>query len=68
MSTRYSKSSFVSPDDPNTRLTIVLDNIGIQYPRLEDCNGNVIANYRGTTSKANPDGSGWLPIDGSIKV
>ena len=26
MSTRYSKSSFVSPDDPNTRLTIVLDN------------------------------------------
>ena len=68
MSTRYSKSSFVSPDDPNTRLTIVLDNKGIQYPRLEDSNGNVIANYSGTTSIANPDGSGWLPIDGSIKV
>ena len=68
MSTRYSKSPFVSPDDENTRLTIVLDNKGIQYPRLEDSNGNVIANYSGTTSIANPDGSGWLPIDGSIKV
>ena len=68
MSTRYSKSPFVSPDDPNTRLTIVLDNKGIQFPRLEDSSGNVIANYSGTTSIANPDGSGWLPIDGSIKV
>ena len=61
MSTRYSKSPFVSPDDENTRLTVVLDNKGIQFPRLEDSNGNVIANYSGTTG-------GWLPIDANIKV
>ena len=61
MSTRYSKSPFVSPDDKATRLTVVLDNKGIQFPRLEDSSGNVIANYSGTTG-------GWLPIDGSIKV
>ena len=63
-----SKVPFLAPGVDNTRLQIVLDNNGVKFPRLEDSSGNVIANYSATTSVANPDGGGWLPIDANIKV
>ena len=58
---RYNEVKFLTKGENPIRLTVILDTKGIKEPRLEDKDGNTIANFSGTTG-------GWLPIDANIKV